>query len=157
MVETMQVPTQSKVSLFGFDCDNVTLQQAIQRVIDLVEGSVTGHYVVTPNLDHAVTLHKRPELASIYDEASLVVADGWPLIWASQWLRRPLPERVATGMVRAYPAKSLPSKRVGAIAERSSSLSQDPGHNLHAARTSRREHGRRSDAEHVPQVLRIHI
>jgi N-acetylglucosaminyldiphosphoundecaprenol N-acetyl-beta-D-mannosaminyltransferase len=83
------------VALFGFRFDCCTLAQAVSRVLGLLERGGEGHYVVTPNVDHAVLLHKRPELASVYDGASLVVADGFPLILASQWLGRALPERVA--------------------------------------------------------------
>jgi N-acetylglucosaminyldiphosphoundecaprenol N-acetyl-beta-D-mannosaminyltransferase len=85
----------SKVALFGFRFDRCTLGQAVDRVLGLLELGDSGHYVVTPNVDHAVLLHKRPELASVYSDASLVIADGLPLIWASQWLKKALPERVA--------------------------------------------------------------
>ena len=93
-VETMQTQQKSKVSLFGFNFDKVTLRQAVQRVLELADCEDCGHYVVTPNLDHAVVLHQRPELLPIYDGAALVLADGKPIIWASHWLGRSLPERV---------------------------------------------------------------
>ena len=85
------------VSLFGFRFDSVTLSEAVTKVLQLVEdpGSGYGHYVVTPNLDHSVLLYQRPELAEVYQSAELVIADGFPVIWASRWLRKPLPERVA--------------------------------------------------------------
>lgn len=90
----MQTQEKSKVSLFGFNFDRVTLRQAARRVLELVDLDDCGHYVVTPNLDHAVLLHRRPALLPIYDGAALVLADGKPIIWASGWLRKPLPERV---------------------------------------------------------------
>jgi N-acetylglucosaminyldiphosphoundecaprenol N-acetyl-beta-D-mannosaminyltransferase len=93
--ETMNIEHKPRVPLFGFNFDNVTLEQAAHRVLEFAEGTDCGHYVVTPNLDHAVILHKRPELKTVYDAASLVVADGFPMVLAAQWLRRPLSERVA--------------------------------------------------------------
>ncbi len=90
----MQAQQNSKVSLFGFNFDKITLRQAVQRVLELADGDEDGQYVVTPNLDHAVVLHRRPELLPIYDGAALVLADGQSVVWASHWLRRPLPERV---------------------------------------------------------------
>ena len=84
-----------KIALFGFQFDSCTLAQAADRILDLVDTGEVGHYVVTPNVDHAVLLHERPELAQIYDDASLVVADGQPLIWASRLFGKSLPERVA--------------------------------------------------------------
>jgi len=85
----------AKAALFGFHFDSLTLAKASQKVLELVDIQGTGHYVVTPNVDHAVILSKRPELAEIYDCAALVVADGLPIIWASRWLGKSLPERVA--------------------------------------------------------------
>jgi N-acetylglucosaminyldiphosphoundecaprenol N-acetyl-beta-D-mannosaminyltransferase len=51
-------------------------------------------YVVTPNVDHIVKLQSDDQLRSAYSNASLVVADGWPLVAASRLLGKPLPERV---------------------------------------------------------------
>jgi N-acetylglucosaminyldiphosphoundecaprenol N-acetyl-beta-D-mannosaminyltransferase len=86
---------QAKVQLFGFGFDNLTPSQAALRVIELTESGTLGHYVVTPNLDHAVILHRRPELQPVYAAASLVLADGQPIVWASRWLGRGLVGRVA--------------------------------------------------------------
>jgi N-acetylglucosaminyldiphosphoundecaprenol N-acetyl-beta-D-mannosaminyltransferase len=50
---------------------------------------------VTPNLDQLRQLTERAELAELYRQADLVVADGTPLVWASRLQGTPLPERVA--------------------------------------------------------------
>ena len=94
-VENLQIANPAKVGLFGFRFDKVTLEQAVERVLALANTKGGGHYVVTPNLDHAAILHKCPELAEIYEAAALVLADGLPLIWASRWLGKSLSERVA--------------------------------------------------------------
>ena len=52
-------------------------------------------YVVTPNVDHAVMFQHRVDLRNAYDDASLVLADGLPLVIASRLFGRPLPQRVA--------------------------------------------------------------
>ena len=54
-----------------------------------------GGVIVTPNLHHLWMLARSQSLASSYAEATLIVADGAPIVWASQLLRTPLPERVA--------------------------------------------------------------
>ncbi len=82
-------------SLFGFEFDCLTLQQAVARVLELVDEGQLGQYVVTPNLDHAVILHRNPKLQEIYQQAALVLADGWPVISASKYFGSRLPERVA--------------------------------------------------------------
>jgi N-acetylglucosaminyldiphosphoundecaprenol N-acetyl-beta-D-mannosaminyltransferase len=51
-------------------------------------------YVVTPNVDHLRLLQDNTDLRRAYADASLVLADGMPLVWASRMLGCPLPERV---------------------------------------------------------------
>jgi N-acetylglucosaminyldiphosphoundecaprenol N-acetyl-beta-D-mannosaminyltransferase len=50
---------------------------------------------VTPNVDHAVLFNRRADLRAAYRDASLVLADGTPLVWAARLLKQSLPERVA--------------------------------------------------------------
>lgn len=51
--------------------------------------------MITPNVDHIVTLHLDPGLRSIYENADFLFADGMPLVWLSKLLPGPgLPERV---------------------------------------------------------------
>lgn len=84
------------VSLFGMQIDPVRMPEAVDRVWDWIErGSGTCRYVVTPNVDHAVMLEHDERLQVAYRDASLVIADGFPVVLASRLLKRPLPERVA--------------------------------------------------------------
>jgi N-acetylglucosaminyldiphosphoundecaprenol N-acetyl-beta-D-mannosaminyltransferase len=52
-------------------------------------------FVVTPNVNHVVLLSKRRDFAAAYADASLVLADGEPLVRVARWLGRRLPGRVA--------------------------------------------------------------
>lgn len=66
-------------------------------VIDRLEQFITErrfHQVATANTDFLINALEDPELMHILREADLVIPDGMPLIWASRWLRAPLPERV---------------------------------------------------------------
>jgi N-acetylglucosaminyldiphosphoundecaprenol N-acetyl-beta-D-mannosaminyltransferase len=84
----------SRVSLLGLEIDAVTEAQAVGTVMrGLAEGR--GGAVATPNLHHLRQRTHSPELASIFESADLVVADGQPLVWASRLQGTPLPERVA--------------------------------------------------------------
>jgi N-acetylglucosaminyldiphosphoundecaprenol N-acetyl-beta-D-mannosaminyltransferase len=74
--------------------DVVTFQQAIDRIEELVEAGQGGS-VFTPNVDHVVNVDADPTFEAAYARASLCVADGMPLVWASKLLGQPLPERVA--------------------------------------------------------------
>jgi N-acetylglucosaminyldiphosphoundecaprenol N-acetyl-beta-D-mannosaminyltransferase len=76
--------------------DSITFDEAIDAIEHLIE-SGEGGSVVTPNVDHLVLLD-RPENGAFreaYDQASLSLVDGQPLIWASHLLGSPLPEKVS--------------------------------------------------------------
>jgi len=84
------------VELFGMQIDRVRMADAVLRLREWIDADETVcRYVVTPNVDHAVMFHERADLRAAYAEASLVLADGFPVVLASRMLRRPLPERVA--------------------------------------------------------------
>jgi len=82
-----------RVNILGVWIDNVTTAEAVARICELVdEGKFS--YVVTPNVDHVMKLQMDEEFREIYLGASLVLADGVPLLWASKILGTPLKERV---------------------------------------------------------------
>ena len=71
-------------NLFGLHIDAVTMQQAVTTVFGWIQsGRCDCPFVVTPNVDHVVQLHRRPELLPAYRAASLTVADGWPIVTAA--------------------------------------------------------------------------
>ncbi len=51
-------------------------------------------YVVTPNVQHAMVFQENAAFREAYANASLVIADGWPLVASSHLFGTPLPERV---------------------------------------------------------------
>ena len=84
------------VSLFGLQIDALRLDAAVTRLRRWVESKEgTCRYVVTPNVDHLVMLRGHRLFQAAYREASMVVADGLPLVLASRMFRKPIPERVA--------------------------------------------------------------
>jgi len=80
--------------LTGVEIDVVTEDGAVELIVEAALGG-RGGLVVTPNIDHLQQIFKGSWLGAVYAEADLVVADGLPLVWASQLLGMPLPERVA--------------------------------------------------------------
>lgn len=96
---TVAMPSQTTtvVSLFGMKIDRVTISQATQRVVDWCNEPRRDacRYVVTPNVDHAVQITHHEGLRESYNHASMVLADGAPIVAASRLLGRALPERVA--------------------------------------------------------------
>jgi N-acetylglucosaminyldiphosphoundecaprenol N-acetyl-beta-D-mannosaminyltransferase len=103
------------VNMFGIGVHRVTMAEALALLLEWMHEERPCRYVVTPNVDHVVNLQTQPEMRAAYEEAALIVADGWPLVAASRWLGRPLPERVAgSDLVPSLLAagKELPGLRV---------------------------------------------
>ena len=78
----------------GIPIDCITEQDVVSRIVgDHLDGR--GGWVVTPNLDQMRLFRERRGLLEIASEASIMIADGMPLVWAS-WLQgTPLPARVS--------------------------------------------------------------
>jgi N-acetylglucosaminyldiphosphoundecaprenol N-acetyl-beta-D-mannosaminyltransferase len=77
----------------GMPLDAVTQAQAIGRILADLDGG-RGGWAITPNLDQLRQYCGDPGLRAMYEAASLVVADGMPLVWAARLAGTPLPERV---------------------------------------------------------------
>lgn len=86
--------TDARVVLFGIAFDNVTMPEALERLTGLVSGG-GKHVVTTANVDHVVRLQRDEAFREAYRNASLAVADGMPVVWASRLFGRPLKARVA--------------------------------------------------------------
>jgi len=81
------------IRVFGMPLHVVTEAQVVEAIGSAAAAGVGG-WVITPNLDQLRQYHRMPELREMYERASLVLADGMPLVWASRLQKTPLPERV---------------------------------------------------------------
>ena len=90
----------AQIELFGIRFDALRMPQVLATLFEWIEQGpreepgASTRFVVTPNVDHAVLYQSRADLRAAYERAALVVADGRPVVHASRWLRRPLPECV---------------------------------------------------------------
>lgn len=85
----------NRITLFGVQIDVLDRQQSVARLASwLAEPQRNCRYVVTPNVDHIVKLERQPAFRAAYQDAAMVVADGWPVVSAARWLGKPLPETV---------------------------------------------------------------
>jgi len=103
----------STVSMFGITIHNVSLQESVELIDDFLQDG-EKHFIVTPNVDHVVKLQKDQEFLAVYERASLVLADGAPIVWTSHLLGSPLKERV-TGADLILPVCELACKRGAGI------------------------------------------
>ncbi len=85
-----------RVGLFGFEIDPLSMREAVDEVYAWVDrGGLRCRFVVTPNVDHSVLYQEHAGLRRAYANASLVLADGMPVVAAARLLGRGLKERVA--------------------------------------------------------------
>jgi N-acetylglucosaminyldiphosphoundecaprenol N-acetyl-beta-D-mannosaminyltransferase len=85
----------ARVDLFGTTIDVLRMSEALEIVQTWAAAPLDRcRYVVTPNVDHTVLLQQRQDLRDAYEDAALVLADGWPVVAASRLVGKPLPERV---------------------------------------------------------------
>ncbi len=85
---------KDRVVVLGVPFDRVDQRAAMRRIAELAS-SEGFHLVVTGNPELVVAAQRSPELLEVVWSASLVVADGVGVVWASRRLGDPLPERVA--------------------------------------------------------------
>lgn len=85
------------IPLFGLEFQSLDFSAAVDAIADAARLREKG-LVITPNVDHIVTVHQRPEVQQIYLGARFLFADGMPLIWTS----------------RLIPGKALPGRITGA-------------------------------------------
>jgi N-acetylglucosaminyldiphosphoundecaprenol N-acetyl-beta-D-mannosaminyltransferase len=83
---------QSRVMVLGVGFDNVTMEEAAAKAIELARSG--GGYVATPNAEIVYACKKNAEAKAAVNGAALVVPDGIGVVKASKILKRPLKERV---------------------------------------------------------------
>ena len=84
----------ARIKFLNSYIDNLTMKEAIEVTEHLIDRDGCS-YVVTPNLDHIVTLENDQEFAEVYSNADLILADGKPLIWISKLLKNPIKEKIS--------------------------------------------------------------
>ncbi len=84
----------SRMQFLNIQIDNLTMAEALDAICCLIKQKKAA-YVVTPNVDHLVTLERDSLFREIYANASLILADGKPLIWISKLFRKPIKEKIS--------------------------------------------------------------
>lgn len=84
----------TRMRLMNTEIDNLTMDETLDAIDSLIKEDNCS-YVVTPNVDHIVQLEKDEELKRVYENASLILTDGKPLIWISNWYKTPIKEKIS--------------------------------------------------------------
>ena len=82
------------VTILGVRVDCVSPQETL-ALIDGFVAARTPHHVVTADASMVVTARHDPAFRAIIEEADLVTPDGFGILWASQLLRTPIPDKVS--------------------------------------------------------------
>jgi N-acetylglucosaminyldiphosphoundecaprenol N-acetyl-beta-D-mannosaminyltransferase len=81
------------VRVAGLDFDALSEEQVVAQIVAAAANG-RGGWVATPNIDICRQASRDPAVRAMLQQASLVVPDGMPLIWASRLCGEQLPERV---------------------------------------------------------------
>jgi N-acetylglucosaminyldiphosphoundecaprenol N-acetyl-beta-D-mannosaminyltransferase len=81
------------VWVWGLPLAPLTFQQTLEAVDRLIRER-TPRYFITANLHYAMLTARDKRLGPVNQAAVFILADGMPLVWASRWRPRRLPERV---------------------------------------------------------------
>ncbi len=84
----------SRMKFMNTEIDNLTMDETLQAVDQLIQEDKSA-YVVTPNVDHIVQLETSKELQDVYNNASLILTDGKPLLWIAKWYGTPIKEKLS--------------------------------------------------------------
>ena len=83
-----------KQPLLNTYVNNIDMKETVQAIDNMI---VTGKksYIVPINVDVVIKIEKDPYLKRIIDSADMVLVDGKPLIWISNWYKRPIKEKIS--------------------------------------------------------------
>ncbi len=79
--------------VWGVPFSRFTFADAIAEIDRLIVAGKPS-FAITANLHYAMLSAGDDRLQRHNDRAAMILADGMPIVWASQWREQPLPERV---------------------------------------------------------------
>ena len=84
----------SRITICNIPIDVLTMDETINIILSAIEEKKPIHHVVV-NAAKLVNAQKDPELYKSIVNCDIINADGQAVVWASRFLNKPLPERVA--------------------------------------------------------------
>lgn len=107
-----------RINVLGVGFDNVTMDEAVDRGMELLHSPGT-HYVVTPNPEIVEVCRENPEAMRAVNGADLVLADGIGVVKGARMLGTPLKTKVpgiefAAGLMEEMAAKGMSLYLLGA-------------------------------------------
>ena len=92
---------RERVNILGVGIDNLNWEEALARLVALIEGG-GHHHLVTVNPEYLVIAQDNGPFREVLCQADLALADGAGLSWAARLLGPPLKQRIpGVDLVRA--------------------------------------------------------
>lgn len=88
------------ISILGIRVDRVSQKQALDLVMEMIaqyhasERTLSCHQLITVNPEFVMAAQRNADFRAAINAASLVVADGIGVVWATRYLKAPTPERI---------------------------------------------------------------
>lgn len=82
------------VKLFGCDVANLTMEESLNEIEKIIDNKIPTQHVVI-NASKVVLMNKDEKIRNIIKKCTMINADGQSIVWASKFLKKTLPERVA--------------------------------------------------------------
>lgn len=82
-----------KVSIFGVEIHNTTLEEATELVKEYLKGDILNT-ICTPNTEIVMAAKEDPTLKELINQFDFIIPDGIGLIYGSKMKKKPLKERV---------------------------------------------------------------
>lgn len=82
------------VKLFGCDVADLTMEESLNEIEKIIDNKIPTQHVVI-NASKVVLMDKDEKIRNIIKNCKMINADGQSIVWASKFMKRPLPERVA--------------------------------------------------------------
>ncbi|MCM1082014.1 MAG: WecB/TagA/CpsF family glycosyltransferase [Clostridium sp.] len=100
----------SKMKFMNTYVHNITMKEVMEQIDEFIVNN-NCRYVVTPNVNHITMIEKSRSFREIYDNASLVLTDGTPLIWISKLYKTPIKEKISGSDLLPSVLKHAASKK----------------------------------------------
>ena len=85
--------SRDRCKLMGLPIDRLTKEEAIEQILTACDRG-EGGWVITPNVDILRQVNRDKAFRQVVGKATLRLADGAPLVWASRMQQQALPERI---------------------------------------------------------------
>lgn len=84
-----------KVNILGAHVDKCNIEEASDKIIEMIENGDKCKYVFTPNSEILMRAYREKDFCDILNTAALLTADGIGVVYAAKILGNPIKERCA--------------------------------------------------------------